>query len=110
MSTPPAAPHGAFASEYYRSPRKSRPELRGTSSTSRSITLTFALQAEESSGALAIRGSIFWQLVRRTDSVRITAAGELREKQVNIAIVGEAKAGRLALLMAGAHAGKAATA
>ena len=67
---PPPAPHGAFASEYYSIAKKvGDPQLRAAFFDLALNHLDVTLRVQPDSQALAIRGSVYWQLGRRAEAV-----------------------------------------
>jgi tetratricopeptide (TPR) repeat protein len=68
--TPPPPPHGAFASEYYSIAKKvGDPRLRAAFFELALNHLDVTLRAQPDSQALAIRGSVYWQLGRRANAI-----------------------------------------
>ncbi|MEA3043158.1 MAG: hypothetical protein QOH47_996 [Sphingomonadales bacterium] len=68
--SPPPPPHGAFASEYYSIAKKvGDSALRAAFFDLALNHLDVTLRAQPDSQALAIRGSVYWQLGRRAEAV-----------------------------------------
>lgn len=92
---PPPTPHGAFASEYYSIAKKvGDGRLRGLFFDLALKHLNVTLSAAPDSQALAIRGSVYWQMGRRPEAIadyeRVVAL--LMHSGASSSAIGSAKA------------------